>query len=392
MKTALQRAVATVPAEREGVGNTDPLRSWMAFLHPKVDSEPFSQIVMELKAQPELALFDGKMQVLANNASRVDYEGLASWLVFRALQAGVERALDDLRRYVTESEFECYYIKALGGIEVEGLVPLGNDITLVPFSSVADGFQKRLCEYESLGPGSTPRPSAALVQTLIHPRIHINPDETIPNSLTKMASSNHLEDARLCLTLVGPSGPAGFGSWFMAAEWVPCMFGSCSMYAPAVELRGGRRRLENSEYERAREIHELFLHLDSDSQARLRVPLQRLNLAIRRYSIVDSAIDLRIAMEAAFLDDLKNDGELSYRLRIRAARLLETDEQKRRDLYATFGDIYELCSKAVHTGKVLGNKGRDVNVLLQEGILRTSKAIELAIRRGGIDWTSVTLS
>lgn len=126
---------------------------------------------------------------------------------------------------------------------------------------------------------------------------------------------------------------------------------------------------------------------------RLRVPLQRMNLAIRRTSIVDSAIDLRIAMEAAFLDDLKNDGELSYRLRIRAARLLETDEQKRRDLYGTFGHIYELCSKAVHTGKVPGKyKGNDVKALLQEGILHTSKAIELAIRRRGIDWESVTLS
>lgn len=376
VKAALQRAVATIPSEREGVGNTD--------------------LVMELKAQPELAFFDGTMQVLAKVSCRMNYEDLARWLVFRALQVGIERALDDLIRYVTEPNFECYHIEALGGIEVDGLVPLGNNITLMPFSSVPDCLQKRGFESPSLGPGPILGPSAALVQTLLKPRVHLSRDKILPalkTEMTEVASSDQLEDARLCLTLIGPSGLASFGVWFMVADWVPCLVSFSGGLASVVELSGERRRLEASEYERAREIHDLFLQLDSDSQARLRVPLQRLNLAIRRYSIVDSAIDLRIAMEAAFLDDLKNDGELSYRLRIRAARLLETDEQKRRDLYGTFGHIYELCSKAVHTGKVPGKyKGNDVKALLQEGILHTSKAIELAIRRRGIDWESVTLS
>ena len=65
----------------------------------------------------------------------------------------------------------------------------------------------------------------------------------------------------------------------------------------------------------------MFKSLDVKKQRYFRVPLERLNMAIRRVSQVDSAIDTGIALEALFLSDQSDDrGELTFRLRVRGAR------------------------------------------------------------------------
>src|SRR6266436_8665068 len=58
---------------------------------------------------------------------------------------------------------------------------------------------------------------------------------------------------------------------------------------------------------------------DFAAGSELRVPMQRLNSAMRRKSAVDSAIDLGIALESIFLRDTTDDrSELTFKLRVRS--------------------------------------------------------------------------
>ena len=63
----------------------------------------------------------------------------------------------------------------------------------------------------------------------------------------------------------------------------------------------------------------------------------------------DKAIDGAIAMEAIFLADGKP--ELTYRLRVRAARFLGTSIKEREMISASIKDFYDLRSAIVHGSK-----------------------------------------
>ncbi len=91
--------------------------------------------------------------------------------------------------------------------------------------------------------------------------------------------------------------------------------------------------------------------LSEPTKDAVRLPMQRLSLAMRRLTNVDSAIDLGIALESIFLNDLQDDrGELTFRLRIRVTRWMEDDVSKRPNLYQLVGDLYTLRSRAAHSG------------------------------------------
>ena len=72
----------------------------------------------------------------------------------------------------------------------------------------------------------------------------------------------------------------------------------------------------------------------------------RLNLARRRRSPGDQAIDGGICLEALLGDD--SPQELTYKLRLRAALLLGTTLSERHEIRQAVGDLYALRSKVVH--------------------------------------------
>ncbi len=96
-------------------------------------------------------------------------------------------------------------------------------------------------------------------------------------------------------------------------------------------------------------------------------------------------------MEAIFLND-NDQGELSYRLKQRAAWLLGNNYNERKEMTKLFGDLYKLRSTAVHTGDLpQGNK--NINDLISKGINKVSLAIEKIIsNKKWPDWDKVTLA
>jgi hypothetical protein len=134
--------------------------------------------------------------------------------------------------------------------------------------------------------------------------------------------------------------------------------------------------------------------LNEKQKTVLRLSMGRLNTAMRRYSPVDAAIDLGIALESIFLSDLAGDrGELTYRLKLRASKYLGRSLDEKKELFNIFGDLYLARSIAVHTGKLPEKiRKKPINDLLNIGFDHTARAIRLVILNGQPDWTAITLN
>ena len=79
------------------------------------------------------------------------------------------------------------------------------------------------------------------------------------------------------------------------------------------------------------------------------IAVRRFNAAVDRPSLEDSLVDLMIVSEALFLSDQDKDrGELGYRLRQRAAKLLGASGHGWREIQAVVSRAYNLRSLVVH--------------------------------------------
>lgn len=91
-----------------------------------------------------------------------------------------------------------------------------------------------------------------------------------------------------------------------------------------------------------------FQNLPHKFRKRLATSIMRLNLASRRGSEVDSALDTAIALETVLASDTR--GEITYRLRLRSALLLDADLSSRQKTSNAVRALYDLRSAVVHNG------------------------------------------
>ncbi|MCI0365010.1 MAG: hypothetical protein L0219_14125, partial [Phycisphaerales bacterium] len=195
-----------------------------------------------------------------------------------------------------------------------------------------------------------------------------------------------MADLLLCLGLIGPTAPVLLASWLEPPEWAPVMAAAYDM--PFVEGAGKAQAFREAHAIEGSNLLATWRGLPDERRAALRVPMERLNSAMRRPSLVDSAIDLGIALESIFLPDGR--GALTFRLRVRAARWLSSTPEERRRLAATVGDLYTVRSKAVHEGRVPDAiHQRTTRELLEEGYELTAKALVALISKGDPDWDEV---
>lgn len=343
-----------------------------------------------LRAEPEFEPFDGYMQVLANSASRVEYGTLALWLLTRAQEVGASQAILDLDRYLAADQLPCTYTFALAGIKLPSPCSLGSGIELVPWDSLQASKQKHSI-YGKFFMGSPPHlPTAALLRPVTLPKFHVRePDFKVHGS---DLPHEELLDALLCSGLIGPVAPYLLASWLEPPEWAPVLHGGYMM--PPREGLSRIREWPAGGCERACQLIAAFGMLPKADKARLRLAMQRLNSAMRRLTPVDAAIDLGIVLEILFLHDIKGERpELTFRLRVRAARYLEADPQERHRVFNLLNDLYKARSAAVHTGHVPEKvKGVPVKDLLDQGFILAATALGHLISNGDPEWDQVILS
>ena len=90
------------------------------------------------------------------------------------------------------------------------------------------------------------------------------------------------------------------------------------------------------------------LSAENTSRLGLYLPITKwLGSKLRRQRFEDRLVDLRTALESLFLSD-GEDGEITYRLSVRAALRLAEDVQTRRQYLRDMKSFYGLASRAVH--------------------------------------------
>ena len=161
----------------------------------------------------------------------------------------------------------------------------------------------------------------------------------------------------------------------------------------------GPSTTDNSRYERsipltqtnmelARSIH-LSLHPKESGNAQLKLATRRwINARSMCSSFSDRLIELRIALEALYLNDV-ND-ELKFRLSTRGAWHLGADINERRKFYENLGRVYSLASSAIHASNIKHNsKNQD---LLESGLEMCREGILKQLRESDApDWTNLVL-
>lgn len=107
-----------------------------------------------------------------------------------------------------------------------------------------------------------------------------------------------------------------------------------------------------SEIDRAKDLYQILIKLNSETQEKLQIPIDRWLKSKSNKDPIDKIIDLGIAFEALYLSDISEPTELAFRLRLRASWFLGKDKAHREKLMKDFNKIYEWRSKSVHTGKL----------------------------------------
>lgn len=113
---------------------------------------------------------------------------------------------------------------------------------------------------------------------------------------------------------------------------------------------------------------------------------ENINRAIRRWlrskaqrDPVDEMIDLRIALEALYLED-GNKGEAKFRFSSRAAWHLETDNvEQRKKLYKFFRTFYDQSSSSVHSENIKDKEIRKTGYNREEFITKSQDLCRKAI-------------
>ena len=102
----------------------------------------------------------------------------------------------------------------------------------------------------------------------------------------------------------------------------------------------------------AMSLYRMRKSLSPEVAQRLRVPVDRWLRSKTEGNPVDVFINLGTALEALYLGDGSSTGEVRFRLAVRAAWHLGNDAQERILLRTEFAKIYDLRSKAAHTGSL----------------------------------------
>ncbi len=376
-------------AEADGtVRGSDRLQLMM--LVAKGSTASVSELLTSLKEDTDLDRFHDKYQICPGRCGLVDCKFLATWLILRARRVGADQAVADVERYLTADTVPFSLVVVLAGIEVPDPYPLAGGVQIIPWRDVSPSHWKEKLDESESDAMMYPfyRPTSALLRWQDVKVFH----ETVPRTqLIQSLPEQDLRDALLCMGLVGPAAPVVVATWTEAAEWAPVDIPGSSHGYPGRVID---TTYTAADLQRLKALHEGFLALTDNVRRHYRIPLERLNSARRRTTTVDSAIDLGIALESVFLQDLEDDrGELTFRLRTRAARFLSADVEKRRDLFQFFGDLYRLRSKAVHTGDLpVTHEGTDTQLILDRGCELVARAIERVIVSGPPDWFDVLLS
>ena len=160
------------------------------------------------------------------------------------------------------------------------------------------------------------------------------------------------------------------------------------------QIGRGTQPLNAASLQEVMSLYRALCSLGTKDLETLRVPIDRWIESVGPRSLVDRAIDLGIALECLYLGSDRN--ELSYRLRVRAARHLGDSYSERRELDELVREFYSIRSSAVHNGSVPDSVSVNGDTMSSNEFIALIgqlclKAIRRFIDNGFPDWRELVL-
>jgi Apea-like HEPN len=336
---------------------------------PQEALQELQDLLGVMKSIPNLKIFEHAEQVAFGTGQPIDMLFLSNWLVSRGQQVGEECAIDNLNQYLVVETLELYEILAVDGFYVSRTIDFGG-FRLDDWQNITMSDRKWWVQSRVLFGAHSP--SAAVVRTHKVPKLHLFPWD---NQTYGFSSIDPALDILRCVTAIAGVGVRLLHHWFEPPEWAPWKaavshFGVDSTVIPM------HREIDEDCLLKIQECVNKFEAMDEKSRQRLRVPLDRLQLSIlKRIRSVDAAIELGVALESLYAPNKLSEG-ISYTIRTRAARFLESSLEGRKRISATIKDIYDLRSRAIHSGRFDGEGssrkwqdivGKSLVKVIQEG-------------------------
>jgi hypothetical protein len=217
--------ISTLTEALNVVPEPDALNYSLVFILNRADCDPSGGIhplkvlLEQIRNETALNIFDGRMQFVGGSGVRVDYMGLAGWLLRRAAAIGPDQAVANLARYLSSDEIPFSVTWALGGITPQGTGKFGDTLELMPWEQLPDSKSKQ--DFANQIFSNFHHPSAALVRPLLIPRSQLHPDLSNAPVHPKPQDETDVHDAILCAGLIGPVAPTILASTTVPAEWAP---------------------------------------------------------------------------------------------------------------------------------------------------------------------------
>lgn len=268
---------------------------------------------------------------------------LAMNLIQVALDRSAPRAVEWLHHLYLIEKTDVRFVAEVHGLEVgAGLFTLPNGIQLMPLQDLppSANAQGIIEQYHTIALPTRMPMFQPIGATLVIPQVNASAqpaDKSVRVDFEKAINAFTLLEG--CAPVVGISWLEFVDQDVVLAEhgrmWHPPSFEGLLPNPPHIQVNAA-----------AVEWIRRYLNLKSEVKDLCDLAIARLNLARRRRSPGDKAIEGGICLEALLGD--ADGADLTYKLKLRSALLLANDFDARDDIRTKVGAFYTLRSKTVH--------------------------------------------
>lgn len=292
------------------------------------------------------------------------------------------QALDWLEKVLATEKAEGIWVMALWGVSVDNQVSLLPEVDLIPIDELPESDEKEWLQrprdtfpnwHSLMSPLRLGQPKSALIQhTVVEPfLVHLEGNEGLGEF--KHEGNQLLDDVMLTLTAVGPSVTIPALYWFQYKD--PDLdFARLGHIISHHHLEVTPMHLSeygSFDFETAESAVKSFFQLEDKTRRKVRIALERLNLAMRRRRPADQALELCIALETLLT---QGPGENTYKIGLRSARLLGGDLEEQLKNRVIVSGTYILRSALVHDGE-----DKETIKLKNQGKVRAKSVVNDAI-------------
>jgi hypothetical protein len=265
-----------------------------------------------------------------------------------ALDRGPTAAIAWLHKIYSTKQADLRYVVEIHGLRFGKQIALSNGVRLMPLEQLPPSPQARglIAQYEAFPSFPYALPMfPAIGATFEVQGVHASAD--FVSGREPGPRSSELEHTIQAFAMAGEASPILGIGWLEFTDPDLALADYGQMWMTPIRETDVRNSHPIEINEEALEWVERYIRLPSEVRRVCDVAIERLALARRRHYPGNKAIEGAICLEALLLGDGENQ-ELTYRLRLRAALLLTTNLNARREISRAIRDFYNLRSTTVH--------------------------------------------